>query len=219
MKLAPVLAGIGLVAVLPAVSFAADNDYSASSSGDEARHHSPGLMLRYTVGGSYARTGQSFDTVGKPKYHISGAAVDMSLAAGVALSNNFAVHGTAMYWQAFKPKATGEFAGLSASTSVDDSTLRSFGLGGGITAWFANNMYFSTSVAATMLRSEVADYKGDTNWGIGGEVLLGKEWWVANGFGVGVAAAGTWHFIADGKDDRNPLVGFTAGGRLSLTLN
>lgn len=219
MKFAPLLATIGLAATLPALAFAQDGTTHDGTHTD-APSHSPGLMLRYTVGAGYARTGQKFDDGAlKSKYSVSGVAVDMSLAAGVALSENFAVHGTALYWQAFSPTAKGEFGGLSASTSVDDSTLRSFGLGGGITGWFASNMYISTSVAATMLRAEVENYSGDTKWGIGGEVLLGKEWWVANGFGIGVAAAGTWHVIPDGKDNNSSLMGYTAGARLSLTLN
>lgn len=189
---------------------------------DEAHrepHHDTGLMLRYTVGGSYARTSQKFDTIGNPKYHVHGVAVDMSLAGGFALSENFALHGTALFWRAFNPKAKGDFAGLSGEIDTKDTALTNFGIGGGFTTWSNSNMYFSLSVVASMLRTEVKEQRSDTKWGVGGEVLIGKEWWLGGNFGVGVAAAGTIHYIPDGSDNAKPLIGFSAGPRLSLTFN
>lgn len=222
------LAGLATLALVPALAFAAPTEtttvYRDGSSQtvvtDDEPSHESGLMLRYTVGGSYARTGQKFDTVGTPKYYVHGVAVDMSLAAGVALSSGFAVHGTALFWRALKPKAKGDFAGLSAEIDISDTSLTNFGVGGGFTAWTNSNLYFSLSAVASILRVEVREQRSDTKWGIGGEVLIGKEWWLGHNVGIGVAAAGTFHYIPDKKlEDAKGLIGYSFGPRLSLTFN
>lgn len=205
------MAALATFALVPTLAFAAPTQAEPT--------HEAGLMLRYTVGGSYARTGQSFDTVGKPKYHVHGVAVDMSLALGVAFSDNFAVHGTALFWRTLKPKAKGSFAGLSSEMDVEDTSLTNFGIGGGFTVWSHSNLYFSLSAVASMLRVEVREQRSDTKWGIGGEALIGKEWWVGGNLGVGVAAAGTIHFIPDKRDNASGLLGYSVGPRFSLTFN
>lgn len=212
------LAGLATLALVPALALAAPGD-SAADTGSDAGHES-GLMLRYTVGGSYARTGQKFDTIGNPKYHVHGAAVDMSLAAGFALSDSVAVHGTALFWRAFNPSAKGEFGGLSGTVDTENTSLTNFGIGGGVTVWTGSNLYFSASVVASMLRVEIQDERADTKWGVGGELLVGKEWWVGDSFGIGVAAAGTIHYIPDNDlEDAKGLVGFSVGPRLTMTFN
>src|SRR5690625_201747 len=85
-----------------------------------AQDHDTGFMLRYTAGASYARSGQKADLPGNPRYNISGAALDMDLAAGFALSENFAVHATGSFWRAFNPKVKGDFGPFSVSGDTDD---------------------------------------------------------------------------------------------------
>lgn len=214
------VAGLATLALAPTLALAQGTS-SASASVDARPTHSTGLMLRYTVGASYARTGQKFDTIGDPKYHVHGPALDMSLAGGVALSQSFALHATALFWRTFNPKAKGEFGGISSSTDITGTELTNFGIGGGMTFWSRSNVYFSLSAVASMLRVEVEDYRQDTKWGIGGEVLIGKEWWLGQNFGMGFAAAGTIHYIPDGNNDdaASGLLGFSVGPRLTMTFN
>lgn len=181
--------------------------------------HEPGLMLRLTAGASYARTGQKADLPGDPKYHIAGAALDSSIAAGFAFSEGFALHATGTFWRAFKPKAKGDFGPFSSSGVLEDTNLTNFGLGAGFTAWTSGNMYVSMSVLASMLRAKYNEDKIDTDWGIGGEVLIGKEWWLGENVGLGVAAAGTIHYIPNKQDDVSGSLGYSVGPRLSLTFN
>lgn len=184
-----------------------------------AQSHESGLMLRLTAGASYARTGQKTDLPGSPKYHIAGAALDTSVAAGFALSENFAVHATGTFWRAFKPKAKGDLGPFSSSGVLKDTNLTNFGIGGGFTAWTNGNMYISLSVLASMLRAKYNEDKIDTNWGIGGELLLGKEWWLGGNVGIGLAAAGTIHHIPDSRDKLKGNLGYSVGPRLSITFN
>lgn len=183
-----------------------------------AQSHESGLMLRLTAGASYARTGQKA-TSPDAKYHIAGAALDTSVAAGFALSPNFAIHATGTFWRAFKPKAKGELGPFSSSGVLEDTNLTNFGIGGGVTAWTPSNMYVSASFLASMLRAKYNDDKIDTNWGIGGELLIGKEWWLGGSVGIGLAAAGTIHHIPDSRDNLKGNLGYSVGPRLSLTFN
>lgn len=197
--------------IFPVAAFAQSNS---------APSHNPGFMLRYTVGPSFIRTGQALDLPGDPKYFVQGPAVDMSLAAGFALSRGFAIHGTALFWRGFNPKLKGEVAGLTTNSETADTKLTNFGIGGGLTTWTPGNMYFSLSVVASMLRVEIQDYRADTKWGIGAEALLGKEWWLGHNVGLGLALAGTFHFIPDKSEDRTSgLMGYSVGPRISLTFN
>jgi|SRR5690625_143408 len=184
-----------------------------------AQDHDTGFMLRYTAGASYARSGQKADLPGNPRYNISGAALDMDLAAGFALSENFAVHATGSFWRAFNPKVKGDFGPFSVSGDTDDASLTQFGIGGGFTAWTASNMYVSASILASMLRAKYNGDEADTDWGVGGELLIGKEWWVADNVGFGLAAAGTIHYIPTDKDNVRGNLGYTVGPRLSITFN
>ena len=206
-----VAAALTLLVIFPAAAFAQTAN---------APSHNPGFMLRYTVGPSFIRTGQSLDMPGDPKYFLQGPAVDMSLAAGIAFSPGFALHGTALFWRGFNPKLKGEIGSLSTSGDTTDTKLTNFGIGGGFTAWTPGNLYFSLSVVASMLRVEIQDYRADTKWGLGAELLLGKEWWLGHNVGLGLARAGTFHFIPDKSEERTSgLMGFSAGPRLSLTFN
>jgi hypothetical protein len=63
------------------------------------------------------------------------------------------------------------------------------GFGGGVAYYFMPaNVYVSAAIAAIQLR---VDYKDEeiakTDTGVGIDLLVGKEWWVSEGWGVGVA--------------------------------
>lgn len=177
--------------------------------------HDTGFMLRYTAGGSFARTSQKAKDVDAGVY-LQAPAVDMDLALGYAFTRSFAIHATAGYWQMFNPKVGGNLGGVSGETDVD-AKIQNAAFGGGVTAWTPGNVYFSASLMAAMLRGTYNGSQTDTDWGVGLDLLLGKEWWLSDNVGLGLAAGGTVHYIPTSGD--NHLLGFSVGPRLSLTIN
>jgi hypothetical protein len=49
------------------------------------------------------------------------------------------------------------------------------------------NIYLSASVTVSRDRLEIDEKKGSTNPGVGAYVSIGKEWWVSDNWGLGVA--------------------------------
>ncbi|HYS11590.1 MAG TPA: hypothetical protein VEP66_22830 [Myxococcales bacterium] len=65
------------------------------------------------------------------------------------------------------------------------------GFGFEYTAYSSQNFYFSISPSVTHLHLyniNNTDPDKDSNWGLGARLGVGKEWWVADHWGVGVAA-------------------------------
>lgn len=211
MKIAPLLSAVLVLSTLPVAAFAADEE------------HRPGFLLRLTAGGGYARTTQTPSADTDARFHLGGPVVDGSIALGTAVNENYGLHFTFGYAHVFSPKVTGEAGALATSVELEDASLRQYFLGVGVTAWFSDNMYFTTSFGPTNIgiKYEALDYKDD-GWGIGGEVLVGKEWFLGPAFGIGAAVGGTWHVVPSGGGnitDIDSLRGFTAGARLSMTFN
>lgn len=211
MKLAHVLAGALIVTSLPLA--AAAQDYE----------HRPGFLLRLTGGIGYARTTQVPSGDLDVKFHLGGPNLDTSVALGFALGDSFALHATGGAYYVISPKVTGEVGGFGSSTTLDDASFRQYLIGLGFTTWFSGNVYLTASVGGANIgiKYDNIDYKDDA-WGLGGELLVGKEWFLGPAFGIGFAVGGTWHVVPE-KDGRlrdiDALRGFSAGARLSLTFN
>jgi hypothetical protein len=106
-----------------------------------------------------------------------------------------------------------EVEGLGSATSDEDLTMGA--LGGGLTYYFMPvNMYVSGSLGAGSL--SLGDSDSDT--GVVGEFMLGKEWWLGGSWGLGAAGVFGFHSIPDGGADEN-WSGTNWGIRLSATLN
>lgn len=214
MKSAIIAAGALLMLSAPAIASA---DYS------EGYEHRPGILLRLTGGIGYARTTQTPAENVDLKLHLGGPAIDSSIALGAALGEAWGIHATFGAYYVISPKASGEFGSFGSSTELEDASFRQYLIGGGITAWFSSNMYFTASVGAANIgiKYDQLDYADDA-WGLGGEVLVGKEWFLGPALGLGFAVGGTWHIVPEKEgrlDDFNALRGFSAGARLSLTFN
>jgi hypothetical protein len=113
---------------------------------------------------------------------ISGLAGTFGFAAGGALSENsiLAFH----FWDVVvtNPDVT---VG-SKSLSNANATLTFLALGPEYTAYFKQNYYLSLSPALTRATLATNGTSSDTNWGFGFRAALGKEWWVAEHWGLGI---------------------------------
>ena len=220
IRLALPLCVVALLLGVSGVAAAQDSESSESSSDSSPNHHS-GLMLRVTAGAGYANTGFRERIVGSDvSFGAYGPTLELDAALGGVLFRNFAIHGTVQYWAAPNPNLrvrSGSYT-IDGSTS-DDTMLSGLLVGGGVTAWLGeSNVYGSASLGAVMLRAENDRFREDSDWGFGGQALLGKEWWLGSSLGIGLAAAFSWHVTPETSTSPS-LRGYTAGGRLSFTLN
>jgi hypothetical protein len=183
-----------------------------SVSAGEPRTHD-GFFLRLSAGGGGAST--ELDIPGF-KTEFSGGTGDINIAVGAVVTTNLALHGTLFGWSLSDPDIDVE--GLGSGEVNGDLTMAAFG--GGLTYYFMPvNMYLSGSLGAGSLSFDGDDnIEGDSDTGLVGELVLGKEWWVGGGWGLGVAGSFGFHSIPDGDVDEN-WSGNSWSIRFSATMN
>ena len=172
------------------------------------RDHIGGFFLRLSGGIGAASSKIDAPLFGETK--LSGMTGDINLAIGGGIANNLMLHGTIWGWAVSNPDL--EIDGNKVETNGD------FGLsafGGGVTYYIMPaNVYLSGSVGTGVLTLD--DSK--TDYGLVLDATIGKEWWVGNKWGLGVAVGGNYHSVADGGVDAN-WSGFGFAVRFSATLN
>jgi hypothetical protein len=126
------------------------------------------------------------------------------------VARNLALHGTLWGWSVSDADITlGE---LSGST---DESLGLNAVGGGVTFYaMPANIYFSGSLGLAWLSTDDAS----SGTGVALDVTIGKEWWVGNSWGLGLAAAVGFHSIPE-EDADESWSGGSLGLRFSATLN
>lgn len=189
----------------------------AAAAANAPREHDRGFFLRMSAGVGAASTKIEGD-LGELKF--SGAAGDGNFAVGALVSRNLAVHGTFWGWTVSNP----DFEYNDEEGETEDATVTMSAFGPGITWYMApSNFYLSGSIGAATLSMEKAapggvTLSGDSDTGVAVDVTLGKEWWVGNRWGLGVAAGLGYHNIPPGDTDNN-FKGTSLGIRFSATFN
>jgi hypothetical protein len=138
----------------------------------------------------------------------SGGSGSLGIALGGAIVPNLIVFGNLFGSGISKPTLT--IAGLGSGTS--DSSVAVSGIGPGVAYYFERiNLYLSGTLAA--MHVEIDDvnrhplYQSKT--GVGGQVMVGKEWWISQNWGLG----GAVEFVAASmKDNNNSNISWTSTG-------
>jgi hypothetical protein len=116
---------------------------------------------------------------------VSGVGGMLSIAAGGAIAPNLILYGEFLADISGNP----DVKLGNTSFNTDGISAGVIGLGGGVAYYFMPvNIYISATVSAARL--SVSDSDGEiahSPWGIGGSVMVGKEWWVSDNWGLGVA--------------------------------
>ncbi|MDH3217012.1 MAG: hypothetical protein OEN01_12100 [Candidatus Krumholzibacteria bacterium] len=175
------------------------------------RDHSGGFFLRLSAGFGGARTELTEPSLGA---EISGATVDFNLAIGGVVVPNLALHGTLFGWVASDPDLETNLGSGQLRGDVDLS-----GVGAGVTYYFMPvNIYVSGSIGGATLSVDTPSGAGETDIGPVLELTVGKEWWVADRWGLGAAAAFGYHSVPEkGIDDNWSGTHFAI--RFTATLN
>ncbi len=181
--------------------------------GGSPRAHDGGVFLRLSGGVTGAST--SADD-GNDKVELTGGGGDLNIAIGGIIANNLALHGTLWGWSIGSPtlKLNGD------EVDTGNSSISLGAIGGGVTYYaMPINIYLSGSVGLGRLRVEASTGgQARSDSGIALDATIGKEWWVGDNWGLGLAFAFTYHSIKDGTADAT-FSGPSYGLRFSASMN
>lgn len=172
-----------------------------------------GFLLRLSAGVGGAKTSED---IGNSSLEVSGPSGDVNFAIGGMISPNFAIHGTLFGWTLTNPEV--QLTGHGSGELNGDLSMSA--LGAGFTYYFMPaNLYISPSVGVGTLTMDINSLGNlESDPGLAMEFTLGKEWWVGNSWGLGVAGAVGYHSIPD-KDTEEKLTGSNVAIRFSATFN
>lgn len=142
------------------------------------QHRHLGLFVRPDVGLGYVSMSASPNGVDAS---IRGPAATIGIAAGGALTENsiLAFH----LWEAVLQNPS---ISMGSQSAAGDATVTLLAFGPEYTAYTKQNLYFSFSPSLTRITLQTNGMTGDTNWGLGMRAAIGKEWWAADHWGLGV---------------------------------
>jgi hypothetical protein len=175
------------------------------------REHEGGIFIRLSAG--IAGSGTSIEDAGV-KTEFSEGGGTTNLAIGGMAWKNIALHATSFGWAVSDPNIKvdgvdqGRFNGTASLNAI----------GGGVT-WYIMpvNIYISGSAGFGWL-SVTQNFRSDTSTGFAFDLTVGKEWWVSDRWGLGVAVGANGHSIPVEGVDAN-WEGGSIGVRFSATFN
>jgi len=182
-------AGLLLVALFPLASLAQEAPAAAPPGAlvDPTIHRHKGFFIRPELGFGYFGTSAS---QGGITQKLSGGGGVFALAIGGAVSEDFILAGQVWDYVASDPTLSISGGGFDGSGTVNGSAaLVGYGV---LLNWYfmPGNLYVAVTPSLTKVAS--IDENGDTDttdWGFGARVGLGKEWWVSDHWGLGLAGS------------------------------
>jgi hypothetical protein len=152
---------------------------AAYGAADPGAHRHDGFYLRFFLGLGY--TSMNLDDA---DLTVSGAGGAFGIAAGVAVSENFIIFAEIFDDIAVNPKI--EMGGSSLDTEDVNAGVVAIGLGAAY--YFPSNMYLSGTLSMGQITvQQDGEEIGESDFGPGVSLMVGKEWWVSNNWGLGVA--------------------------------
>lgn len=188
---------------------------AANAAQAQVRSHE-GLFIRLDAGIAYKAmnepTGTSYGDL-----KLDGAAGTFGVAVGATVAPDLILAGH-LYASAASNPSLSFSNGPSGSTS--DTTASMVGLGPQLTYYFMPmNVYVSGTLALTKLSLKVNGASGDSEWGVGTLLAVGKEWYVSDKWGLGVAGQFRWSSNSDQGTDAPTISTWGLGVAFSATYN
>lgn len=166
-----------------------------------------GLALRFDLGIGYLGTSASPGDL-----KISGGGGSFGFMVGGAISENLILGGELWDVVTFSPTFTQggvTVTGVSASMAL-------VGVGVNLTYYFMPaNVYLSLSPSITNVNLTTGGMTGSTESGFGMKIALGKEWWVADHWGIGLA--GQFYFSSNVDKGPNPPTWSSLAGGIAFS--
>jgi hypothetical protein len=187
---------------------------AASAHAGAAKTHD-GFFLRLSAGAGSA--GSKIDD-SLNKIDLSGTCGDVNIAIGGMVKPNLAIHGTIFGWSVSDPDADVTLSGLGSGSGTIKGTTTMSAYGAGVTYYFMPiNIYASGSAGIGSLNLD-GDVNGSSKSGFAMDLTLGKEWWVADSWGLGAAGGFTYHSLPDESSSQN-WTGTSIALRFTATFN
>lgn len=143
-----------------------------------------GFMLRLSLGLGYENL--SIDDGDGTTLDIGGVGGATELGIGGMVADNLAINGVLLGSTVVSPSVSQNGQDLG---EADDSSVSLFGLGAGITYWLMPaDVYFAAAILMSQASIKVEGTTFEADWGVGVDLMIGKEFWVGAEWGVGVAA-------------------------------
>ena len=188
-----------------------------------ARYYDPtafrhvGFFFRFDAGLGYLGSSTSASATGFDFDSAHGLAGELGLAIGGALAENTLLAGHFWGTSVASPEITSR--GVAIPTGGDFS-VSLFGIGPSFDHYFMpQNVYVTVTPSLTWVRFSDAFSSFDSAAGFGTRLALGKEWWVAGHWGLGLAG---WFAFSFNKESGSggPVWRTYAGGLVfSATFN
>ena len=159
----------------------------------EAETHD-GFYLNFQLGAGSGET--IYEISGYDDRELTGSTGVFRIKAGYAPFDNLIVYGLYGVFNQSKPDVK---IGSVEGEATFDSTYYDFG--GGVCYYFMPfNAYISADIASTTTRWSDSDDTLDSGRGLSYTLSFGKEWWVSENWGLGVALIASKANISDGGD-------------------
>jgi hypothetical protein len=184
-----------------------------------------GFFLRLSTGIGFASVKGDSDNSGTFK----GATGQGSIAVGGMIVDNLAIHADFFATTLFNPDY--EINGTTSSTPNNfEVAMRAATVGAGLTYYFMPvNLYLTASLGIAYVSTEVSYTSGGVSFkntyesetGLGLNVMLGKEWWITDNWGLGVAGQLIYFNIPvkDKDSASDNFSGASFGALFSATYN
>jgi hypothetical protein len=186
----------------------------ASAQEVSGRYEHDGFFLRLSLVGM----GYSHSTVssGDTDVVLSGVSNFADFALGYAITENLILHANIYGPAIYDPTLE---VGRDEMT-LEDGVAYMMGYGGGITYYFMPANIYATLIAGTARIRIDPDEGPDlgTEYGFSLQAIVGKEWWVGDNWGLGIA--GTFVYQRMEGTENGPIWTTFGGGLMfSVTFN
>jgi hypothetical protein len=177
-------------------------------------HQHDGFYLRLAGGVGYAQLVEN-DVMGSD-LKLSGVSGASRFQIGGTVSDNLIIYGE--FGGVIQQEPTMEWMGESGSTS--NVSVSVYDVGGGITYYLMpSNVYFALSLLISQAELEYNNNKGESEYGIGFNAMVGKEWWVGEDWGIGATIYIYYSTMKDKGEFDNNINNFSVGVLFSATYN
>jgi hypothetical protein len=147
-----------------------------------------GLYLRVQSGLGYLRTSESYAGASDV---FSGVGATVQAAVGAAMIGHLILSAEVVVTAVRNADWTSQGPVLGNGPYESGRDLTLLGVGPAVSYYLPSNYYASASLLVSKLWFLDANTDlppPDTEWGLGGAVAIGREWWLSRNWGLGVAA-------------------------------